>query len=153
MKISNHFELSEFLISQEATRHRPPIDMAPSQEVKAALSGLAHYVLDPIREHVGRPVVVTSGYRPVALNTLIGGSNTSQHCKGEAADIHVPGMSVYTLCQMVMTSNVPFDQMIYEFGAWCHVSHKLFGEQRRQVLTAIRRRDGHVEYLQGLHKL
>ncbi len=146
-QISRYFSLEEMLVSQTAVRKG--IDMTPPPNVRVALRALCNSVLDPLREEVGQPIIVTSGFRPVRLNTLIGGSKTSQHCLGEAADIHVRGWTPLQLARLIVTLRLPFDQVIMEFGEWVHVSHKAFGAQRGQQLTA-RRTSAGVHYLSGL---
>jgi len=121
MNLSKHFTLSEMTVSQTASRKG--IDNTPGQKEIAALALLCKEVLEPIRAHFDRPVIVTSGFRSVALNKRIGGSATSQHCKGEAADFTVPGVSNFELCKW-MERNLNYDQLIYEYGesGWVHVS-------------------------------
>lgn len=148
-RISTYFNLEEFLVSQTAARWG--IDMTPTATVKIALTALAMTVLDPLRQRAGKPIIVTSGYRPHALNARIGGASSSQHCVGEAADIHIQHMSPYTLAQMIIAAKLPFDQLILEFGQWVHVSHKPAGPQRGEVLTA-KRIDGKAIYTPGLHQ-
>src|SRR5690606_11146330 len=92
--------------------------------------------LDPLREAIGRPVNVSSGFRNEAVNRLVGGSKTSQHRFGEAADINVPGMSVTEVIAKIKELKLPFDQVIDEFGSWVHVSYG--PRQRRQGLKARR---------------
>ena len=121
MNLSKHFTLSEMTVSQTASRKG--IDNTPGQKEIDALAMLCKEVLEPIRAHFDRPVIVTSGFRSVALNKRIGGSATSQHCKGEAADFTVPGVSNFELCKW-MERNLNYDQLIYEYGesGWVHVS-------------------------------
>lgn len=147
MNISKHFRLEEFLRSEYATRHN--INMTPPAVVRNNLTALAVNVLDPLRDRARCPIVVTSGYRPVLLNTKIGGSNTSQHVFGEAADIIATKINPYNLCKMIIDAKLPFDQLIYEFGEWTHVSFKARGPQRGQVLTA-KKVNGQTKYLSGL---
>jgi hypothetical protein len=145
--LSRFFTLEEMLVSQTAIRKG--IDMTPPPNVKVALRALCNSVLDPLREEIGQPIIVSSGFRPVKLNTLIGGSRTSQHCLGEAADINVRGWKPIDLAHLIVNLKLPFDQVIMEFGQWVHVSHKAFGSQRGQALTA-RRTSAGVHYLPGL---
>lgn len=127
-----HFSLNEFLVSGAAKR--AGIDMNPSPAVEKNIRALVGNVLDPLREALGRPVVVTSGYRPLLVNRMVGGADSSQHVYGEAADIVVPGMHPRDVCKKAIELGLPFDQLIQEFGEWTHVS---FGPRnRRQVLTA-----------------
>jgi uncharacterized protein YcbK (DUF882 family) len=91
-----------------------------------ALDLLVRYVLDPLREHVGVPVRITSGYRSPQHNRLIGGSPTSQHCKGEAADIKVHGYTAEQVAVIIAQLGLPVDQVIWydpDRGGHVHVSH------------------------------
>ena len=95
------------------------------------------------------PIIITSGYRPPELNRLIGGSPSSQHLTGQAADIRAVGKSPETVFrQLDRMLALPIDQLIFEFRSWVHVS--IADEPRRQMLTAVRM-DGETKYLPGLH--
>lgn len=132
MKIGTYFTLDELTFSQTAVRKR--IDNTPGAHEIACLGDLAVHVLDPLRQALGKPIRVSSGYRSPALNVAIGGAPTSQHCLGQAADINVPGMTVAQLADAVQRFNLPFDQLIDEFGLWVHVSYS--SRNRRQFLIA-----------------
>lgn len=155
MKLSEHFHLSEFTTSQTAARRR--IDNTPPPAVIRALTDLCVNVLEPVRRQFG-PVTVSSGYRSPALNRAVGGSATSQHMYGMAADIECPGVSNHELATWI-SRNTAFDQIILEFytpgqpnSGWVHVSWKPTG-RRGQLLTAARvKRLGRftTQYLPGL---
>ena len=89
MRLSKNFTLAEFTKSQTALRL--DLDNNPSEEHREAAQMLFDYVVQPVREHFG-PTVINSGYRGPELNKAVGGSSKSQHCKGEAVDIEVPGV-------------------------------------------------------------
>lgn len=147
LRLSRNFTLGEMLVSQTASRRG--IDNTPPPAAVAALKDLCQNVLQPVRDHFDRPVIVTSGYRSPELNRRIGGSGTSQHTKGEAADFTVPGVSNLELARW-MERNLNYDQLIYEFGesGWIHVSYRE-GRLRNQELSAVRR-NGRTRYLPGL---
>lgn len=155
MKLSEHFHLSEFTTSQTAARRR--IDNTPPPAVIRALTDLCVNVLEPVRRQFG-PVTVSSGYRSPALNRAVGGSASSQHMYGQAADIECPGVSNHELATWI-SRNTAFDQIILEFytpgqpnSGWVHVSWRATG-RRGQLLTAARvKRLGRfkTEYLPGL---
>jgi len=145
MNLSPHFTLAEMTVSQTAARRG--IDNTPGDSEIAALKTLCIEVLEPVRAHFDRPVIVSSGYRSPALNRAIGGSSSSQHCKGEAADFSVPGIGVLDLAQW-MHRNLQYDQLIYEFGRWVHVSYRT-GALRNMELSA-KRIAGRTRYLPGI---
>lgn len=146
-QLAPNFALAEMILSR--TAHRRGIDNTPPAAAVKALRELAQNVLQPVRDHFARPVIVTSGYRSPALNRAIGGSPTSQHTQGEAADFTVAGVSNLEVARWIV-ANLPFDQLIYEFGeaGWLHVSYSA-DRTRRQVLRAVKR-NGRTVYLSGL---
>lgn len=130
--ISKNFSYREFEKSEIADRYGIN-NVVSSAVVRDALCNLVENVLQPLRDIVGKPLKINSGYRCQELNSLpeIGGSATSQHVKGEAADVayDVP----IKLAQMAVDNHLPFDQMIL-YPSFVHFSHKLNGKQRGQVL-------------------
>jgi hypothetical protein len=146
MQLSEHFTLAE--LTRSTTAIRKGIPNTASADVVKALTALCVNVLEPVRAHFGKPVRVTSGYRSPRLNTAIGGSASSQHCRGEAADFTVQGESNLAVCQWIMR-NLKFDQLIYEFGeaGWVHCSYSL--RLRHEELSA-KKRGGKTVYLPGL---
>ena len=106
---------------------------------------LCEKVLEPIREHFGIPIKLSSGYRSAALNAKTpGASKTSQHSTGEAADLDMDGTTI-TNKELFdyIKANLEFDQLIWEFGTstnpdWVHVSYESTGKQRKMVLKATR---------------
>ncbi len=133
MKLSEHFELAEFLVSETAARRG--IANEPTPEVIENLRRLCQLVLQPLRIKLGRPVVITSGYRSPALNRAVGGSPTSHHMQGRAADIIAPGMTPLVVCQAAHQLRLPCAQIIHEFGRWTHLAVAL-SDERTQLLTA-----------------
>ena len=148
MRLSPHFTLEEMTTSQTAARRGIPND--PPPEAIARLVALCEGVLEPLRARLGRPIIVTSGYRSPELNAAIGGSPHSQHCRGEAADIIVPGLSPLDVCRAVHDLG-RYDQLIHEYGRWCHVSWRGESRSRREALTATLA-DGGTRYLPGLRE-
>lgn len=147
--MSKYFSIAELCASQTATRRG--IDNSPDRAAYESLNLLIENILHPLREHFGRPVIISSGYRSPALNRAVKGSRTSQHCFGQAADLTVHGVSNIEVAEWI-AKNLPFDQLILEFperGGWVHVSYG--PRQRRQTLTASRGRFGRTVYTPGLH--
>lgn len=116
--ISPHFSLDEFCVSRAAVRHG--LDNTPSPEAVARLQSLCEHLLEPLRVILDMPVKITSGYRCSAVNIAVGGAPGSQHTRGEAADIHVPGLSLDDLYEIIR-ARCDYDQCIRESG-WVHVS-------------------------------
>lgn len=129
---SKFFTLDELTLSHVAVRRG--IANVPDRVQLDNLQLLVSNILDPLREHLGRPVVVNSGFRNAAVNKAVGGSATSQHIAGQAADIVVPGMNPSQVIEAIRDLGLPFDQLIHEFGSWTHVSYS--SHNRRQVLKA-----------------
>jgi len=142
-KLSEHFTLEEMTFSETAIRHG--INNTPGTAAIQNLKELCEEMLEPMRTLAGGPIGVTSGFRSAVVNSLVGGSPTSQHKTGEAADIHCLQLTQQELFQLVRNSELPFDQLIDEFGRWVHVSYKKPGSNRRQVLRA-RKVNGVTKY-------
>lgn len=176
IQLSTNFYLDEFLVSETAARHGITITVEPGSEVHKNLERLCKQVLQPIRDHFGSAITVISGYRPLEVNRLVGGSKRSAHMKGLAADIRVAGVSPYRVCQFVadnlesrrytsqkmqlVNKRLPVDQCIHEFGQWVHLGmiaqpHK----PRLQLLTAYKRksripgRRPKTVYTLGIHRI
>ena len=139
MKLSANFSLAEMTKSQTATRKG--IRNEPSTAHIENLIHLAESVLQPVRDHFGKPVMISSGYRSPELCEAIGSSSKSQHAKGEAADFEIPGVDNMQLA-MWINKNTDFDQLILEFyepgdpnSGWVHCSAVKEGS-RAQVLKA-----------------
>jgi hypothetical protein len=147
MKLSNSFNLIEFTSSETASRRG--IDNTPSIAVIENLRLLCENVLQPLRDKYGKSINITSGYRSPKLNKAIGGSSTSSHCFGQAADIQVDKKDYLKVWEILKT--LPFDQIIFEFGTesapdWIHVSF-VQGKNRGQKLKAVKNKIGKTEYL------
>ena len=147
VKLSENFSLQEYTKSQTATRQG--LDNTPNEDHMASAKLLFENVVQKVRDHFG-VTVINSGYRGPALNTAVGGSSNSQHCKGEAVDIECPGTGNYDVAKWI-ESNLDFDQLILEFytpgipdSGWVHVSYKSEGN-RKQSLTAMKE-DGKTVY-------
>jgi len=147
MNLSKNFSLDEFLVSQTAERHS--IDMTPSQEIIDSLSDYCEHLLQPLRDETG-PIFISSGYRPLELNTKIGGSKTSAHVHGRAADFKILGMSPYDTCLKIMELELPYDQVIHEFGKWTHMGSS--EHPRGEELTAHKVK-GKTAYVLGIQTM
>lgn len=136
MNLSPHFTLQEMERSQTAIRHGI-LNKADARQTKA-LTDLCVNVLEPLRTLVNKSINIQSGFRNPTVNSLVGGSATSQHMKGQAVDINVEGITPSELFDIIRNSSLPYDQVIDEFSSWVHVSYKAV--PRRQAMLA--RKDG-----------
>ena len=154
MNLSANFTLKELTKSDTATRLG--IDNTPDEAIIESLRLLCENVLQPVREHFGKSVTVNSGYRSPELNSspAVGGSKTSDHCLGRAADIEIDGIPNPELAQWIM-DNLDYTQLILEFytqgqpnSGWVHVSYDP-NNIKMQELTAVKVA-GKTQYLNGL---
>jgi zinc D-Ala-D-Ala carboxypeptidase len=146
MQLSPHFYLNEFTVSQTATRYG--LDNTPSPAVIANLQNLCVKLLEPLRARVG-PIKINSGYRSSIVNSRVGGASNSQHLYGEAADIIVPGVSVYDVSCLIRDEFL-YDQVIFEFGQWTHVSLRMLPTQNRKMPLTAMKKDGKTVYVGGI---
>jgi hypothetical protein len=135
MNLSKHVTLAEFQDSSTATTHGINNKMNESQIASAKL--LCENVFEPLRSYLNRPIEISSGFRSLQVNKMIGGSKTSQHTKGEAMDLQI-GAKGFNFIK----DKLDFDQLIWEFGndenpSWVHVSYS--SKNRKQVLKATKK--------------
>jgi len=152
MNLSANFTLKE--LTKSDTAIRLGIDNTPDDATIENLKLLCEMVLQPVREHFGKSVTVNSGYRSPESNAAVGGSKTSDHCKGQAADIEIDGLPNPELAQWIM-DNLDYTQLILEFytqgqpnSGWVHVSYDP-NNLKKQELTAVKVA-GKTTYLNGL---
>ena len=147
MKLSEHFSLREFTRSStaESLGIDNSVDPTTAQGVTIIrnLANLCAEVLEPLREHIGKPLIISSGYRCKALNKAVGGVANSQHLVGEAADLSIPSVAEAREWMRWLMDNTRFDQLILEHNRhgihWLHVSHKAdAGKNRQQVIRAFK---------------
>lgn len=153
MKLSANFSLAEMTKSETALRLG--LDNEPNDEQLANLVALCENVLQPVRDHFGKGVKVNSGLRTLPVNRAIGSGDSSDHVKGAAADIEIPGVPNADLAQFIADSGIEFRQLILEFytpgipdSGWVHVSYNP-ADNKKQVLTATKV-NGKTTYLPGL---
>jgi zinc D-Ala-D-Ala carboxypeptidase len=152
MNLSANFSLHELTKSETALRMG--FDNTPGEAETEALRLLCEKVLQPVRDHYGKGVKVNSGFRSPESNAAVGGSKTSDHCLGRAADIEIPGVANADLAQWIM-DNLEYTQLILEFytpgipdSGWVHVSYDP-ANLKKQELTATKVA-GKTQYLTGL---
>jgi hypothetical protein len=151
-QLTANFSLHE--LSKSETALRLGLDNTPDDEATENLRLLCEKVLQPVRDHYGKGVKVNSAYRSPESNAAVGGSKTSDHCKGMAADIEIPGVANADLAQWIM-DNLEYTQLILEFytpgipdSGWVHVSYDP-NNLKKQELTATKVA-GKTQYLPGL---
>lgn len=139
-----HFKLSEFAVSASF----PNLVTKPTGKIAEAIEALVDNVLDPVREKIGKPIKVTSGYRNAKLNKALSGAANSQHLRGEAADV-VTGNAQsdnIAIVNTLLALKIPFDQCIMEKTTrlangkitacrWVHISYKKDGPNRNEILA------------------
>ena len=150
IRLSKNFALSEMVKS--ATAERLNVDNSPSDIHLVNLTHLAIRILQPVRDEFG-VITINSGYRSPSLNAKVGGSKTSQHCNGQAADFESFSTPNPDLAKWI-ANNLEFDQLILEFydgvnpnSGWVHCSYNLMGN-RKKILTALKT-GGKVVYKNG----
>jgi len=152
MNLTKNFTLEEMTKSETALRHG--MDNIPGENEIGNLKLLCEKVLQPVRDHFGKGVKVNSGFRHPDVNQKVGGSRTSDHTRGQACDIEIPGVPNAELAEWIR-DNLEYRQLILEFytpgvpdSGWVHVSY-VAEDNKKEVLTATRK-DGKTVYLPGL---
>jgi hypothetical protein len=152
MNLTKNFTLEEMIKSETALRH--DMDNTPGENEIGNLKLLCEKVLQPVRDHFGKGVKVNSGFRHPDVNAKVGGSRTSDHTRGQASDIEIPGVPNAELAEWIK-DNLEFRQLILEFytpgvpdSGWVHVSY-VAEDNKKEVLTATKK-DGKTVYLPGL---
>jgi hypothetical protein len=140
MNLTENVSLKELTKSESATRFG--ISNEPTEEALSNLQKLATHILQPVRDHFGKPLIITSGYRSPELCLKIGSTTTSQHTKGQASDFEIGGIANKDLSDWIH-QNLDYDQLILEFwkpedpnSGWVHCSYKGEGQNRKQYLRA-----------------
>ena len=143
MRLSKNFSYEELTHSNVAERKglkNRPRTKEEEKKVIENLKALCMEVLQPLRDFLGKPVVISSGYRCPELNKAVGGVKNSQHMKGEAADIHVDSTEHLLKIMHFIMDETDFDQVIWERNRagtqWVHVSYKREGVNRHQVVSS-----------------
>jgi hypothetical protein len=152
MQLTENFSLTEMIKSETALRHG--LDNTPPESVIENLRVLCSNVLQPLRTAYACGIKVNSGYRAPEVNAAVGGSRTSDHCKGQAADIEIPGVPNADLARYI-AETFKFTQLILEFytpgipdSGWVHVSYDP-NNLKCQTLTAVKE-NGKTVYKPGL---
>ena len=126
-----NFKISELIYSETAIKNN--INNMPDINSLDNMLELIVNCLQPTRELLNAPMVITSGFRNPIVNRLVGGVDSSQHAKGQAVDFTVKGMTPSQIISILKTSKIEFDQLINEYDKWVHISYNK-GKNRKQVL-------------------
>ena len=126
-----NFKISELIHSEIAERCK--ISNMPDIKSLDNILNLIVYCLQPIRDVIAKPMIISSGYRSKALNKKVGGSVNSQHLSGQAVDFTVKNMKPDEIINIIKKNNIEFDQLINEYDRWVHVSFNS-GKNRKQIL-------------------
>ena len=129
MKTELNFSLSELIYSNTAIKYN--INNMPDLKALDNLLNLIFYCLQPLREKIGKPIIISSGYRCEKVNHLIGGASNSQHLSGCAADFRISDMEIQTAIDYIIKSGIEYDQLINEHNRWIHISY-VKGKNRNQ---------------------
>lgn len=146
MKLSQNFTLAELSATDTGLTNNPTADALPN------LIKLTETILQPLRDMLGKPINVSSGYRSPDVNKRVGGEALSAHLTGRAADIWVAGMTPYQLAKFIQDSGLPYDKVIQE-PSWVHVQIAKEGNEPRGQEILARRVNGKMEYTFGLREV
>jgi putative chitinase len=150
MKLTEHFSLAEMIVSP--TAKRLGLSNTPTPEHIENMRYCCEKILEPVRNHFGKPVQINSSYRAPLVNKAVGGSKTSQHVNGQAIDFEIPGIDNKVVADWI-GDNLEFDQVILEFytkgdknSGWVHASIKKGGGNRKVRMIATKSKAGGTVY-------
>jgi len=144
---SKYFKLEEFLRSETAEKEK--INNIPREKDLENLQWLCIKILDPLRNKLGKPVYITSGYRSIELNKVIGGATNpiSKHTEGKASDIKAEGMTAKELFDFIINeTKLPYDKVILEFDKWVHITYDRNKKKQRGIKEIAVKENGKTVY-------
>lgn len=127
-----NFKISELIQSDTAIKHN--INNMPDINSLDNMLELIVYCIQPVRDKIKKPMIITSGYRNAQVNKLVGGASNSQHTNGQAVDFKISGMTPSQIVDFIKNSGIEFDQLINEYDKWVHISYNK-GKNRKQILN------------------
>lgn len=130
--INLNFSISELCKSDTAQKNL--IDNSPNLTALDNMLNLIFFCLQPLRDKLGKPIIISSGYRCPKLNKLVGGVSNSQHLLGQAVDFKVNGLTIQQVIELIRKSGIEYDQCINEYNRWVHLSYNK-GKNRKQIFT------------------
>ncbi len=116
-----NFSILELCKSDTATKNS--IENLPDIQAVDNMLNLIFYCLQPLRDKLNKPMIISSGFRSHKLNKLVGGASNSQHLSGQAADFKVQGMTIAQTIDFIKKSGIEYDQLINEYDRWVHISY------------------------------
>lgn len=128
-----NFKISELIHSDTAIKYN--INNMPDVNSLDNILNLITYCLQPIRDKIKKPMIITSGYRSLEVNRIVGGATNSQHRIGQAVDFKIPGMTSRQIVDFIKKSGIEYDQLIEEYSnntSWVHISYNK-GKNRKQT--------------------
>lgn len=126
-----NFKMSELIYSEKAVENN--INNMPDINSMDNMLNLIFHCLQPVRDLIKKPMIITSGFRNPLVNRLVNGEENSQHKTGQAADFVIKGMTPAQIVNVIRKSNIDYDQLINEYDSWVHISYNK-GKNRKQVL-------------------
>lgn len=126
-----NFKMSELIYSEKAIENN--INNMPDINSMDNMLDLIFHCLQPIRNLIKKPMIITSGFRNPIVNRLVNGKENSQHKTGQAADFIIKGMTPAQIVDVIRKSNIDYDQLINEYDSWVHISYNK-GKNRKEVL-------------------
>ena len=129
-----NFTISELV--QSATAKKENIDNTPDLESLDNMLELICSCLQPIRDKIKNPMIITSGYRCAELNRIVGGKSNSQHLRGEAVDFIIKGITPAKIVDFILKTGIDFDQLINEKNQWVHISYTKKRKNRRDCFLS-----------------
>lgn len=126
-----NFSISELINSDTANKYK--INNMPDINSLDSMLDLIVFCLQPIRDKIKKPMIITSGYRCPEVNKLVGGVTTSQHTKGQAVDFIIHDLTSSQIIEKIKTFNIEYDQLINEYDKWVHISFNK-NKNRKQIL-------------------
>ena len=127
-----NFKISELIHSDTAIKYK--INNMPDINSLDCMLNLIVYCLQPVRDTLKKPMIISSGFRNSEVNRLVGGAKNSQHLKGQAVDFIVKGMTINQIIEIIKKSNIEYDQLINEYNKWVHISY-VRGGNRKQCFS------------------
>jgi len=143
-QLSKNFTKEELEVSREALKKG--LSNVIPESLLPNIQRLVTDILQPLRDNIAKPIIINSGYRSPLVNVLVGGVQDSYHTFALAADIKIANMTTNNIVKKIIDLDLPFDQVIEEFGVWVHVQVAKPGETPRKNILRARSVNGKTTY-------